>query len=78
VINSEQKRKLIADYSGSLDERLIVARSVTGLLIIVLIAVTGATSTEETHDGSAKADAAQSRAKATNAELSAKRVATDR
>ena len=78
MINSEQKRKLIADYSASLDERLIVARSVAGLLIIVLIALTGAISPEETHDGSAKADAPQSRAKAASAELDPKRVARDR
>ena len=78
MINSEQKRKLIADYSGSLDERLAVARSVAGLLIIVLIAVTGATSRDETHEGSAKADAPKSGANAATAELSAKRAARDR
>ena len=78
MINSEQKRKLIADYRGSLDERLIVARSVAGLLIIVLIVVTGATSPDETHEGSAKADAAKSGAKAATAELNAKRAARDR
>ena len=78
MINSVQKRKLIADYSGALDERLVVARSVAGLLIIVLIAVAGATSPDEAHEGSAKADAAQSGAKPATAGLSSKRVARDR
>ena len=77
MINSEQKRKLIADYRESLDAPLAVARSVAGLLIITVIALIGATSPDETHDSNAKAEAAQRGEKAA-AELSAKRVATGR
>ncbi len=77
MINSEQKRKLIADYRESLDAPVAVARSVAGLLIITVIALIGATSPDGTHDSSAKVEAAQRGEKAA-AELSAKRVGTGR
>lgn len=77
MVNSEQKRKLIADYGDSLDAPVAVARSVAGLLIVVLIALVGATSPDQTSDSSAKAEAPQAGGKAA-AELSAKRVATGR
>ena len=76
MINSEQKRRLIADYGDPLDARAAVARSIAGLLMIVLIALI-ATSPEDTYDSSAKADAAKGGAKGAAA-ISEKRVATSR
>jgi hypothetical protein len=42
MVDSEEKRKLIAHYRDPLAERWLVARSVAGLLIVTSIAVVGA------------------------------------
>ena len=42
MVDSAEKRKLIAHYREPLAERWVVARSVAGLLILTFIAVVGA------------------------------------
>ena len=42
MVDSEEKRKLIAHYREPLVDRWVVARSVAGLLIVTFIAVVGA------------------------------------
>ena len=42
MVDSEEKRKLIAHYRDLFAERGVVARSVVGLLIVTFIAVVGA------------------------------------
>ena len=93
MVDSEEKRKLIAHYRDPLAERWVVARSVAGLLIVTFIAVVGAiyaepdeinnarvraTRGQPRENAGAQPEAAEGRANPDAAKVSEKRVATGR